>query len=311
MIRFLLILLLLGNYPVRVLAQQGGALPDSAGRRIDTGMYVGADSYTRIVSIHSFYFDTLNNDSYFKANYMPYMLPKPQLQPDSETAYLYQHPVMPRDNAPKSWIFLVISAILILLLFIKFNFSKLFQNALASVVSRKAATELVQDRYSPRWLFTLFANLFFVMVLTLWAYNNFVTLVSPYTDAQIGVFALIFIMVLSVYLVKFVVHFLAGILLQVSDAVQTYLINVSVLNLLSGIVLFLVTLFMLYSPFRGNMLLQVSVVTLVSFVVFRYIRALAQTLQFFRYNYLYLILYLCALEITPWFLMIKYLKNYL
>lgn len=311
MIRSLVFFLLLCCCRFIAAAQQPVAATDTAVQLPDTVSNLTGLPGARMVSIRSFYYDTLNNDSFLKAQYMPYLLPKPQLLPDSETAYLYQHPVTPRENTQKSWMFLVISGILIMLLFIKFNFSKLFQNALASVVSRKAAVEIVQDRYSPRWLFTLFANLFFIMVVTLWAYNNFITIVSPYTDQQLGVFALIFLLVFAVYLVKYLVHFLAGLLLQVTDAVQAYLLNVSVLNLLSGIVLFLVTLFMLYSPFRGNILLQISIFGLAFFIVFRYIRTLAQTLQFFRYNYLYLILYLCALEITPWFLMIKYLKNYL
>jgi hypothetical protein len=50
---------------------------------------------------------------------------------------------------------------------------------------------------------------------------------------------------------------------------------------------------------------------LLVFLLLRYIRGFSQTIQYFKYHYLYLILYLCALEIATWFLIIKYLTKYL
>jgi hypothetical protein len=297
--RYLLILLFLlsGNYPA--LSQGEDTIP------------VVPD--TTRVSMLAFYNDTLHNDSFFKSNYAIYALPKVQVPPDSEYLANYRPPLSFKQGARGYWTAGVVLGIALMLLVIKFTFTRLFQNSFASFYRRSAIAEIIYDRYSPRWLFALMANLFFVLVIALWlwAYLDYMRPGAFVFEEKVQLFLEILAALLVIYVVKFLVHLIAGSLIQAMDAVLAYLLNISITHLVCGIIMFFVTLLILYSPWRGEALFNTSIVIIGIFILIRYLKNFIQTLQFFRYNYLYLILYLCALEISPWFLVIKYINNHL
>ena len=283
------------NRPIRIATNQNQNIPSD-----------------KNVSLETFYTDTLRSDSFFIANYANYNLVKKQLIPDNETLYLLNNPLDVKKIYRSDWVFLIVAGILILLLFIKFNFSKLYRNAISSLYKRSATAELINDKYSPRWLFVFFTNLFFILIISLWAYRNFIRLEEPLYEEKFDVFLTILGLILLVYVVKFIVHLMAGVIFKISEAISIYIINVSITNLFCGITLLFVTLLLLYSPWHGQeWLVNTSMGIIVFFIVLRYIRGMSQTIQYFKYSYLYLILYLCTLEIAPWFLIIKYLNNYL
>lgn len=256
-----------------------------------------------------FFTDTLQNDSFFKRTFSNYLLSKPQLkcERDDSQVYIGLKPAYRRD-----WVFYYVIFLLFWLLFIKYNFSKLFRNALNSFFSRAATSEIINDKYSPRWLFVFFSNLFFVMVISLWVYRVFITLDPPEFHEKPDVFlALIFAFSL-VYIIKIIIHLVFGALFKASEAISIYILNFSIVNLVCGIAMLLTTLFLLYSPWHGQrIIVNLSFGIIFGFIVLRYFRGLSQTAQYFKYNYLYLILYLCSLEIAPWFLLIKYFNKIL
>ncbi len=260
------------------------------------------------ISMRSFFIDTLQSDSFFKANFAKYQLPKTQLPPNEQDRIA----ATPKTKYTNRWIFLIVISTIILLLFIKFSFSKLYLNALESFYKRTATADIIHDKYSPRWLFILFSNLFFILVVSLWVSRSFN---KPEVFTGVGSldqFLLIFAIIFLVYFVKFGIHLLSGVLFQITEAMVIYIINISVTNLVCGILLFFTTLLLLYAPWHEQtLLLNISIGILILFILLRYVRGLLQTIQFFKFNYLYLILYLCTLEIAPWFLIIKYINNYL
>lgn len=260
------------------------------------------------ISMRSFFIDTLQCDSFFKANFANYLLPKTQLPTNEQDRIA----ATPKTKYTNRWIFLIVISTIILLLFIKFSFSKLYLNALESFYKRTATADIIHDKYSPRWLFILFSNLFFILVVSLWVSRSFN---KPEVFTGVGSldqFLLIFAIIFLVYFVKFGIHLLSGVLFQITEAMVIYIVNISVTNLVCGILLFFTTLLLLYAPWHEQtLLLNISIGILILFILLRYVRGLLQTIQFFKFNYLYLILYLCTLEIAPWFLIIKYINNYL
>lgn len=259
-------------------------------------------------SMRSFFSDTLQSDSFFNANFANYQLPKTQLPRNEQDRII----ATPKIKYTNRWIFLIVMVTIILLLFIKFNFTKLYLNALESFYKRSATADIIHDKYSPRWLFILFANLFFILVVSLWVSRSFN---KPEVFTGVGSldqFLLIFAIIFLVYFVKFGIHLLSGVLFQITEAMVIYIINISVTNLVCGMLLFFTTLLLLYSPWHEQtLLLNISIGIIVLFIALRYARGLLQTIQYFKFNYLYLILYLCTLEIAPWFLIVKYINNYL
>ncbi len=262
--------------------------------------------------LYFFFRDTLRSDSFFTNNFSNYALPKTQkvlVNESNNTSQL--QPQLKSINSP-NWVFIVVISIVTLLLFIKFSFTKLYGNALLSFFNRAATADIINDKYSPRWLFVLFANLFFIGVISLWISRVFLTTEAPMADESPGRFYWIFIIIFLVYFVKFLIHLLSGALFQITDAIIIYILNVSITNLICGMVMLFSTLLLVYSPWHEQQwLINTSFGIMIVFILLRYLRGLQQTMKYFKYNYLYLILYLCTLEIAPWFLMIKYLNNYL
>ncbi len=216
-----------------------------------------------MVSLELFFKDTLQSDSFFNANFANYSLPKKQLNYNDDSGYKAQEL---KQKYSRSWFFIVVGIILILLLFIKFNFSKLYKNALRSFYQRSATAEVINDKYSPRWLFVLFSNLFFVLVISLWVCRNFIRLEAPLYEERLDQFFWIFLIILIVYIGKFLVHLLAGMLFQITESVIIYILNISITHLLCGIVMFFVTLLLMYSPWHGQQwLINVSFAIIIIF----------------------------------------------
>jgi hypothetical protein len=268
---------------------------------------------TARVSMDEFYNDTLHNDSFFRYNYAIYSLPKDQVPPDSAMIANYYPPLSPRQGIRGYWMAAIVLSISVMLIIIKFTFSRLFQNSLASFYNRNAIAEIINDRYSPRWLFAFCANLFFVLVISLWlwTYQDYMRPAATSFEEKVRLFGEILLVLLLIYSVKFLIHIVVGSLIQAMDGVLAYILNISITHLVCGIMMFFVTLLMLYSPWKGELLFNVSLIMLAVSILVRYLKNFIHTMQFFRYNYLYLILYLCTLEISPWFLFIKYINNHL
>ncbi|MCX6188828.1 MAG: DUF4271 domain-containing protein [Bacteroidetes bacterium] len=299
---------------LQLAAQRSSALRNShqAERRlrVDSLMLRDTTNSDRLggVSLQSFFEDTLRNDSFFSLHYARYRLPQTQLEP------LNKGNITPliKQTYTRPWIIIVIAIIAVVLLFIKFSFAKLYKNAILSFLNRSATAEIINDKYSPRGLFVLFANLFFVLVVSLWISSNFLKLGETIHVQRPNQFVFIVAIILLVYITKFFLHLIAGLIFQSTEAVIVFIINISITNLWSGISLLIATLLLLYSPWHGQeWLINVSFGIFLLFIFLRYLRGLIQTMEYFNYNYLYLILYLCTLEIAPWFLIMKYLNNYL
>ena len=88
----------------------------------------------------------------------------------------------------------------------------------------------------------LFSNLFFVLVISLWVCRNFIRLEAPLYEERLDQFFWIFLIILIAYAGKLLIHMLAGVLFQITESVIIYILNISITNLLCGIVMFFVTL---------------------------------------------------------------------
>jgi hypothetical protein len=120
------------------------------------------------------------------------------------------------------------------------------------------------------------------------------------------------LVLLVVYLTKFILIWLIGELLNFSHLSQGLITNTISLN--GFISLLILPLSIVYIYNAGTFLGNATFYTLVSIffigVVFRNLHMFFMAISALRFPIIYLFIYLCALEILPWLLLFKILDNY-
>lgn len=116
-----------------------------------------------------------------------------------------------------------------------------------------------------------------------------------------------------IYLIKFLVYFLVGFLLNDMISSTKMIINtIQIANFLS-FVLLLFSIFYIY--LSGLQLTQTIFFAMVAVfftaIIYRIVRYLLNQISNSTLPFFYLFIYLCALEISPWLIFIKILNSYL
>jgi hypothetical protein len=116
-----------------------------------------------------------------------------------------------------------------------------------------------------------------------------------------------------IYLVKFVIYFVVGYLLDDVISSTKMIINTIQISNFLGFILLLFSVFYIYTS--NLQLTQTIFFTMVaiffSAILYRLARYLLNQISKSSLPFFYLFIYLCALEISPWLIFIKILNSYL
>ena len=141
--------------------------------------------------------------------------------------------------------------------------------------------------------------------LLLYEYNEHIlkiTFPMYHGIALYGVIALCYIAALAVK-VAFV-QFL-GIVFNTRETTYSYLLNMFIFALLSGMVILFILAFILY--LKSPVLLNLCLIIFTLLFVFRFVRGFFIGIAMTKFSYLFLFVYLCSLEILPLLVLIKIL----
>ncbi len=120
------------------------------------------------------------------------------------------------------------------------------------------------------------------------------------------------IVLLGIYLIKFIVIWIIGELLNFSHLSQGLITNTISLNGFLSLLMLPLSIIYIYNS--GTFLGNATFYTLVSIffmgVIFRNLHMFFMAISALRFPIIYLFIYLCALEILPWLLLFKILDNY-
>lgn len=120
------------------------------------------------------------------------------------------------------------------------------------------------------------------------------------------------LVLLAAYLIKFIIVWLIGELLNFSSLSQGLITNTISLNGFLSLLLLPLSIVYIYN--EGTFLGNATFYTLVSIffigVIFRNLHMFFMAINALRFPLIYLFVYLCALEILPWLLLFKILDNY-
>lgn len=114
-------------------------------------------------------------------------------------------------------------------------------------------------------------------------------------------FLLLFLVICLVYTVKYCVHFLVGIVLQSDNLARLMVIGLSSMLYAFTLLVFPIIVVWYYVPVESIKAIVAIILMVLSvvFIIWRLIKCATIYYRYFPFAKIYIIIYLCALEITP------------
>ncbi|MEI6595706.1 MAG: DUF4271 domain-containing protein [Bacteroidota bacterium] len=261
--------------------------------------------------------DTITNDTLLKTVFNPYLSIKQPLFEHSFSKAKRSVPtikeVKVRPVNHQEWKFWIIVLILIYIAIIRIVNPNNFKMFIFSVFNLKLSEKIWEEQRSffGFVILQLFAIYIFIAALFVSVLLNIkhISFVDNFFEQFISVSILLFL----IYIGKFILHALLGYLLQMKNLGIGMVSNtVSVNNFIALFILPLL-IFLIFNndPVVKIILTQTIIATFFLSIVFRVVRITLLSNSFFNFPKIYLFFYLCALEIFPWFVIIKYLNRFL
>jgi hypothetical protein len=306
--RILLIFLLL-TANLNVLYAQQTVFPDSS-LTDSSETYAMTDSSMNTHIREYTILDSLKNDSFINANFRKYAAINNQIVLGDNYAQRDVPSVKEVRNRPKSdpkWIFWVIVSILSYIAGVRTFNQKNFKASLNSVFSMKFSFRLLEEKgvifnYITLQLFTIF-----VLIAALFTHQMLIKTGHPFLDGDVWMYMAITGSILLVYALKFLLHAIWGWLLQLNKLAINMISNTVTTSNFIALVIFPVLIIMIYidNPLLENIFIRTIAATFLLSVMYRVIRAVILQGSYFRYPIVYLIIYLCILEISPWLIILN------
>ncbi|WP_299102287.1 DUF4271 domain-containing protein [uncultured Winogradskyella sp.] len=153
----------------------------------------------------------------------------------------------------------------------------------------------------------LFVNL--SLSLSIFIYFVYSTYVSPLTFDLVTFLKLLFT-ISTIIIIKTLIERLIGSLFEMDHIIDYYLFQKTTFKNLSGLVFFIANLFFLYTK------VSIEIIFIIAFSLVCIINTIGFLTSFKTYqkiinlNFFYFLLYLCALEIGPYVLLYKVIREY-
>ncbi|MFZ4399604.1 MAG: DUF4271 domain-containing protein [Bacteroidales bacterium] len=189
------------------------------------------------------------------------------------------------------------------------------------IFSRKRVKQITKACYSNRTINQLFrdGDLFkerlaipFTIIYFI-SFSLFIFQTSHYylNLKQFGLYTFLFYIkmlaiITGLYFLKQLISKFIGIVFKNNTATYFYLLNGLIYNIVSGIILLPLLLFMIFSQgVISSFAINISVFLLIVLSVVRYFRYIIIGVSYSKFSHFYFFLYLCTLEILPILIIIK------
>lgn len=199
--------------------------------------------------------------------------------------------------------------VLISIVSISISSPKKFFDLLSASFSLQASKQLFREDYKLNKRIPIFFTINFILVLSFLVFKTNVyfnnALVSQFSS--VGQYLFFVIVVISVYLIKFLVTNFLSLFLNVEDLGKEYLFNVLVYYHSLSFVIFPILIFLEFSKIPTHYFLYPALIISGGFYLLRLIRTLY--IGYFEQNIaiVRIFMYLCALEILPLLILVKFL----
>ncbi len=220
---------------------------------------------------------------------------------------LHNGPVI--NNAPRYyWPGVVLLFIFCLLVSIKITDPKKIYRIILSSFSLQVAKQLYREDYRLSKRVSVFLSIGFVLTLAFLVHivNNYFGLMLRGVN-PLKQYLFFVAVVVSMYLVKLLTNYFLSFVFKTEELFREYVFNVFVFCQTAGIVLFPFVICLQYAKCPPEWLLYPGMVIYAGFYILRMLRGFVISMIEQNIGILYIFLYLCALEILPFLVLIKFL----
>ena len=153
----------------------------------------------------------------------------------------------------------------------------------------------------------LFINLTLSLsIFVCFAYSTFVT---PF-EFELAPFLKIIVAVAAVVIIKTLVERLIGSLFEIDNLIDDYLFEKTTFVNYSGLVFLASNLFLLYTNISSKIIIISTLVIVFIINLIGFLTSFKNYQKLINPNFFYFLLYLCALEIGPYVLLYKVIREY-
>ena len=264
----------------------------------DTLLPSEAQNYLPQWKGHSFYRDSLGNDSFLNTAFAQQGFFETTWVPNQQNL---GNPI-PRNYPSNTWRYLVLLVLMTCVGLARLVSPGVILTYFRSFLKPKLLSEVLEDQASEISGFSILMSLFTAMMYALPAQWILAISDRAMTDYPFGDYLLITLLLFSFIVLRFVLSSITGRIFEARYFVSSSIYASVFLNFFAAalaITAFLVILLNQW-PFQLEVL-GISVLILVLVVAsVKILRALTHAASSFSYPWFYLILYLCAFEIAPW-----------
>lgn len=257
--------------------------------------------------------DSLSSDSILNRIFKPYLfiqnrfVEKLKIRRELPTAKEISY----RPSRPKEWKFWVTLFIVFYIALIRIFNPTNYKTFILSVFNLRISEKIWEEQR------TAFAFIFLQMfTIYLLIASLFITFQLElrglhFLENSLLQFAAISGILALIYFGKFLLHAILGYLLKMHKLAIGFVSNTVSVNNFISLVIFPLIIFMNYHFDKlWSVVLSQSIIALFFIsVAYRVLRIFMLSRSFFSFPVIYLILYLCSLEILPWLIIIKYLNS--
>lgn len=210
------------------------------------------------------------------------------------------------------WIFLAVFLLLGALAWIRVAYGSLLQSFFESLGSYQVAARLFKDsNLLQKKLENILSAYYFLSMALLFYYLELRFNLSPYGISGIALYAFNLAFLVAVALLRILLLRVSGTMFAQQSLFREYLYNIQLFSKILGIILPPLMLLALYtSGLLNQLVFGLLLVLLLGFLILRLLRGMIFSFKK-GLSKLYMILYLCALEMAPLVLLYRYLEGIL
>ena len=208
------------------------------------------------------------------------------------------------------WLLAILVVCFILLAWGQVFYAKRIQQIFRAPFSRRFTNQLTRDGNLFRERIAVALGIVYVFAFSLFLYEFNEQILGYALPGVSGIYLFLFITLLNIGVTTAkvaLVQFL-GAIFKTRETTNNYLLNLLIFALLSGPVLLIALVFIIY--LKSVVLIYVCLSVFILLLVFRFMRGFFIGMSLRKFSYLFLFVYLCSLEILPLLVLIKILLNY-
>ncbi|BAO75902.1 DUF4271 domain-containing protein [Winogradskyella sp. PG-2] len=153
----------------------------------------------------------------------------------------------------------------------------------------------------------LFINL--ALSSSIFIYYSYTTFVSPLTF-ELTIFLKLLFAISTIIIIKVLLERLIGSLFEIDSLIDNYLFQKTTFKNYSGIIFLIANLLLLYTSTNANVVIIATFILICLINLIGFLTSFKNYQKIINPNFFYFLLYLCALEIGPYVLLYKVIREY-